>query len=134
MSFWSRFANVFRGERFSREIDEELRSHIEEAIEDDRDPAEARRALGSAAPPRSQPVSAHSMADSLRSVPFSAGDSSVKRGHQPSPFCRSDWHLARARAPSSIDALLLRPLPVRILTGCTFSSTKELFQAMALSG
>jgi hypothetical protein len=31
----------------SREIDEELESHIEEAIEQGRDPAEARRAFGS---------------------------------------------------------------------------------------
>src|SRR5438067_270234 len=47
MSFWSRFANVFRGERFSREIDEELRSHIDEAIEDgcDEDPPDCRQGL-----------------------------------------------------------------------------------------
>ena len=48
MSFWSRIANVFRGDRLSREIDEELQSHIAEAIEQGRDPAEARRAFGSA--------------------------------------------------------------------------------------
>ena len=48
MSLWSRIANVFRGDRLSREIDEELQSHIEEAIEQGRDPAEARRAFGSA--------------------------------------------------------------------------------------
>ncbi len=48
MSLWSRIANVFRGDRLSREIDEELRSHIEEAIAQGRDPAEARRAFGSA--------------------------------------------------------------------------------------
>jgi hypothetical protein len=39
---------VFRSDRLSREIDEELQSHIEEAIAQGRDPAEARRALGSA--------------------------------------------------------------------------------------
>ena len=49
MSLWSRIANVFRGDRLSREIDEELQSHIEEAIEQGRDPAEARRAFGSGA-------------------------------------------------------------------------------------
>ena len=48
MSLWSRIANVFRGDRLSREIDEELQSHIEEAIAQGRDPAEARRAFGSA--------------------------------------------------------------------------------------
>jgi len=47
MSLWSRLANVFRGDRVSREIDEELESHIAEAIEQGREPAEARRAFGS---------------------------------------------------------------------------------------
>src|SRR5439155_23371023 len=47
MSVWSRLANVFRGDGVSREIDEELESHIAEAIEQGRDPAEARRAFGS---------------------------------------------------------------------------------------
>lgn len=46
MSFWSRMVNVFRGESLSREIDE-LESHIVEAIDDGRDPAEVRRAFGS---------------------------------------------------------------------------------------
>jgi putative ABC transport system permease protein len=48
MPLWSRLANVFRGDRLNREIDEELQSHIEEAIAHGRDPAEARRAFGSA--------------------------------------------------------------------------------------
>ena len=47
MSLWSRLANVFRGDRLSREIDEELESHIEEAIEQGRDPVEVRKAFGS---------------------------------------------------------------------------------------
>ena len=47
MSVWSRMSNAFRGERLNREIDEELQSHIEEAIAAGRDPEEARRALGS---------------------------------------------------------------------------------------
>ena len=38
MSLWSRIANVFRGDRLNREIDEELESHIGEAIEQGRDP------------------------------------------------------------------------------------------------
>ena len=45
MSLWSRIANVLRGERLSREIDEELASHIEESIAQGRDPAEAWRHL-----------------------------------------------------------------------------------------
>jgi hypothetical protein len=38
MSLRSRIANLFRNERLHREIDEELRSHIDEAIEQGRDP------------------------------------------------------------------------------------------------
>src|SRR6516225_9500325 len=47
MSVWSRIANVFRGERLNREIDEELESHLQEAIAEGRDPQESRRAFGS---------------------------------------------------------------------------------------
>src|SRR5215472_1050934 len=48
MSWWSRAFNVFRTERVNREIDEELQSHLDAGVDDERDPAEARRALGSA--------------------------------------------------------------------------------------
>ncbi|MEI9976302.1 MAG: hypothetical protein WDO73_32180 [Ignavibacteriota bacterium] len=48
MSWWSRIANAFRGDRLSREIDEELESHIAEAVEQGRDPSEARKAFGGA--------------------------------------------------------------------------------------
>lgn len=41
MSLWSRVVNVLRGDRLSREIDKELASHIDEAIERGREPAEA---------------------------------------------------------------------------------------------
>jgi putative ABC transport system permease protein len=46
MSLWSRFVNVFRNERVIDDIDEELSSHIANAIEDGRDPDEVRRAFG----------------------------------------------------------------------------------------
>jgi predicted permease len=48
MSLWSRISNAVFGERLNREIDEELQSHIEEAIASGRDPKEARRAFGCA--------------------------------------------------------------------------------------
>jgi predicted permease len=48
MSLWSRISNAVHGERLNREIEEELQSHIEEAIASGRDPREARRAFGSA--------------------------------------------------------------------------------------
>ena len=41
MSLWSRLLNIFRGDRLSREIDEEIESHIQEAIEQGREPTEA---------------------------------------------------------------------------------------------
>jgi putative ABC transport system permease protein len=48
MSLWSRLANVFRAERLNREIEEEFEAHIAEAIEQGRNPEEARRAMGAA--------------------------------------------------------------------------------------
>ena len=47
MSLWSRISNAVHGERLNREIDEELQSHIEEAIASGRDPREAQHAFGS---------------------------------------------------------------------------------------
>jgi predicted permease len=48
MSLWSRISNALHGERLNREIEEELQSHMEEAIASGRAPSEARRAFGSA--------------------------------------------------------------------------------------
>ena len=117
MSFWSRFANVFRGERLSREIDEELRSHLEEAIENGRDPAEARRALGSALRHReaSRDIRLIPWLDSLRSDAMfgwrQLGKSKVTSG-----VAILSLGLALGACTSAfrlIDALLLRPLPVK---------------------
>lgn len=46
MSLWSRISNAMRGERLNHEIEEELQSHLEEAIASGRDPQEAHRAFG----------------------------------------------------------------------------------------
>ena len=46
MSLWSRLVNVIRGDRLIAEIDEELESHIAEAIAHGRDAEDARRAFG----------------------------------------------------------------------------------------
>ena len=48
MSLWSRIGNVLRGDRLSREIEEELASHLAEGIDEGRDRSEVRRALGPA--------------------------------------------------------------------------------------
>src|ERR1700692_453314 len=46
MSLWSRVANVFRGEKLSSEIAEEMGAHIADAVDRGRDPDEALRARG----------------------------------------------------------------------------------------
>lgn len=48
MSLWSRMSNALRGERLNREIEEELQSHLDEAVASGRDPREAHHAFGSA--------------------------------------------------------------------------------------
>ena len=45
MSWVSRFTNLFRQERLNDELEEELASHIEEAVERGRSAGEARRAF-----------------------------------------------------------------------------------------
>jgi GTP cyclohydrolase III len=69
MSLWSRMANVFRPDRLNREIEEEMQSHVEEAIAAGRDPREARRAFGSMLRNRedSRDVKLTAWLDSLRS-------------------------------------------------------------------
>jgi len=61
MSLWSRISNALRGDRLNREIDEELQSHIEEAVASGRDPGEARRAFGS-------PLHAREVSHSIRAA------------------------------------------------------------------
>src|SRR6185437_5239693 len=48
MSWVRRFTNLFRQGRLNEELDEELASHMEEAIERGRSAEEARRAFGGA--------------------------------------------------------------------------------------
>src|SRR5579863_1507592 len=116
MSLWSRITNVFRGDGLAREIDEELQSHIAEALEHGRDPAEARRAFGSPLRHREQSRDVRLVAwlDSLhadaifgwrqllkRKVTSAAAILSLGMGIG---ACVSAFRL--------VDALLLRPLPV----------------------
>jgi hypothetical protein len=116
MSLWSRIANVFRGDLLNREIDEELESHIAEAVEEGRDPVEARRALGNAPRQReaSHNVKVVAWLDSLRAdVIF--GLRQLKRNKVTSGAAILSLALAMGACISAfrlIDALLLRPLPV----------------------
>src|SRR6516165_801328 len=116
MSLWSRIANTFRGERLSREIDEELRSHIEEAIEDGRDPAHARHALGSTLRLREESRDLRLIAwfDSLRADAI-FGWRQIRKEKVTSAAAILSLALAIGACLAAfrlIDALLFRPLPV----------------------
>lgn len=116
MSFWSRITNVFRGERLNRELDEELQSHIEAAIEQGRDPAEARRAFGSSLRHResSRDLRLIPWLDSLRADAI-FGFRRLTKSKVTSAAAILSLALAIGACTSAfrlIDALLLRPLPI----------------------
>src|SRR5580704_7681816 len=116
MSFWRRITNGFRGERLSREIDDEMQSHVAEAIEQGRDPAEARRAFGSALRHREESLDVRLVArlDSLRADAIFGWRQLMKRKLTSASAILS-LALATGACTSAfrlIDALLLRPLPV----------------------
>ncbi len=116
MSLWSRIENVFRGDRVSREIDEELRSHVDEAIEEGRDPVEARRAFGPGLQLREE-------SHDIRIVPFLSclradivfGWRQLKKRKVASGAAILSLALAIGSCGAAfriIDALVLRSLPV----------------------
>src|SRR4051794_16999920 len=116
MSWLSRIANVLRGDRVTREIDEELQSHLAEAIELGRDPVEARRAFGS--PLRlseaSRDVRLLGWLDSLRADAI-FGWRQLNKRKVTSAAAILSLALGIGACTSAfrlIDALLLRPLPV----------------------
>jgi len=116
MSFISRIANVLRGNRLSREIDEELQSHLAEAVEQGRDPSEARRAFGSPLHLREESRDIRLMAwlDSLRADAIFGWRQLMKKKATSAAAVLS-LALAIGACTSAfrlIDALLLRPLPV----------------------
>src|SRR5580658_596320 len=116
MSLWSRISNVFRGDRLNREIDEEFEAHIAEAVEQGRDPEEARRALGAAVRQRqkSHDVRVIGWLDSLR-ADLVFGWRQLRRNKVTSAAAILSLALAIGACTSAfrlIDALLWRPLPV----------------------
>ncbi len=116
MSLWSRIANEFRGGRLNREIDEELQSHIDEAVERGRDPEEVRRALGSRLRTRedSRDVRLVAWIDSLR-ADMVFGWRQILKHKTASAAAILSLALAIGACTAAfrlIDALLLRPLPV----------------------
>jgi hypothetical protein len=116
MSLWSRVENVFRGDRLNREIDEELASHIEEAIEQGRDPAEIRKAFGSALRQReaSRDVRLIPWLDSLRAdAVFGWRQLMKKKVTSAAAILSLAFAIgACTSAFRLIDALLWRPLPI----------------------
>jgi len=116
MSLWSRIANVFRGASLTREIEEELASHLDEAIRQGRDPAEARRALGPSLRIREQSrdIKLLPWLDSLYADAVFGCRQLAKRKVTSGAAVLS-LALAIGACTASfrlIDALLLRPLPV----------------------
>src|SRR5215469_7635716 len=116
MSMWRRILNVFRVDRLNCEIDEEFESHIQEAIEHGRDPAEARRAFGFALRQReeSRDIRLVAWLDSLRAdVIF--GWRQITKTKVASAAAILSLALAIGACTSAfrlIDALLFRPLPI----------------------
>ena len=116
MGLWSRVANVLRGDRVSREIEEELEGHIEEAVRAGRDPEEARRAFGSTMRRReeSRDIRILGWLDSLRADAVFGWRQLMKKKVTSAAAILS-LALAIGACTSAfrlIDALLLRPLPV----------------------
>jgi putative ABC transport system permease protein len=116
MSLWSRITNVIRGDRLSREIDEEMQSHIAEAIEQGRDPAAARRAFGPVLQHRehSRDIRLVTWLDSLRADVVFGWRQLMKRKVTSAAAILS-LALATGAATAGfrlVDAVLLRTLPV----------------------
>src|ERR1700733_7741082 len=119
MSLWSRVANVFRGETLSREIAEEMESHIAEAVEHGRDPDEARRALGRNYHQRQQRETGYEIRTvgwlELLRADVLFGWRQLKRNKVTSAVAILSLALAMGACIGAfrlIDALLWRPLPV----------------------
>src|SRR5579863_5343420 len=116
MSLWSRIVNAVRTDRVIREVDEELQSHIEEAVEHGLDRAEALRAFGPALQPREASGDIR-MAPWLHSLRLDAvfGWRQILKKKAASAAAVLSLALAIGACTSAfrlIDALLLRPLPV----------------------
>jgi len=116
MPWWSRVVNVFRGEGLGREIDEELQSHLAEAVGLGRELAEAQRAFGSALRRReeSRDLKLVPWLDSLGADAIFGWRQLMKRKATSAAAILSLAVSIGActAAFRLIDALLLRPLPI----------------------
>jgi putative ABC transport system permease protein len=107
MAWWSRLARTLRSDRVGSEIDEELASHLEEAIAHGRDPNEARRAIGGAAQHRE-------VSRDIRIVPW-LDVRQILKSRVTSTAAILSLGLAMGASVAAfrvVDAVLLRPLPI----------------------
>jgi predicted permease len=116
MSLWGRFRNALRPRRLERDIDEELQSHLAEAVQSGRDPVEARRAFGSTLriAEQSRDIGVLSALDSLRADTV-FGWRQLKKHKVASVAAILSLGLATGACTAAfrlIDALLLRPMPI----------------------
>ena len=116
MSVWTRLRNTLHKERLHREIDEELESHIAEAISAGRNPDEARRAFGSPLRHREASRDARLITwlDALRADGI-FGLRQLRKNKITSLAAVLSLALAIGSCMAAfrlIDAVLLRPLPV----------------------
>ena len=115
MSLWSRISNVFRADRLNREIEEEFEAHIAEAVEQGRDPEEARRPWGSgaaAAAESRRPGSWMARFAARRRCLWMAAAQPQQGDFRCGDPLPGSGIGACTAAFRLIDALLLRPLPV----------------------
>jgi predicted permease len=116
VSAWSRLVGALRGQRLMGEIDEELASHLGEAVAAGRDPADARRALGSPLRYREESRDLRVMvwlADLIQDLRF--GCRMLLRGPGFSLLailCLTLGIGANAAVFSWIEGILLRPYPL----------------------
>jgi predicted permease len=116
VSAWSRLVRTLRGNRLMAEIDEEIDAHLRDAIAAGRDPAEARRALGSPLRHREESRDVRIivwLADLIQDLRFggrmllrSPGFSSL------AILCLTLGIGANAAVFSWIEGILLRPYPL----------------------
>ena len=116
MSWTTRFARLFRQQRLNSELDEELASHIEEAIDQGQSAADARRALGAQLRYREQ-------SRDLKLIPWLDAVASdvvfgwrqIRKHRLVSAAAILSLALAIGAITTSfrlVDAVLLRPLPI----------------------
>ena len=119
MSLWSRVTNAVRSEQLSCDIAEEMESHIAEAVEQGRDPDEARLALGRNYQQRQQRETSYEIRTvrwlELLRADIIFGWKQLKRNKVTSTVAILSLALAMGACIGAfrlIDALLWRPLPV----------------------